>query len=230
MNIVARFVLPVMMVLLIVACAPPPVLRNEKLLNDDSLLTGEPCEAPCWRGITPGETAWSEALTTLEDQDDLVLDPVQEDQESDAIGVQWKQTDGDVCCQMISEDGETVSLIFLQTAPDMTVGELIEAHEAPTYAIGNPVTDDQAVVLLVYPEKQMVVLGFVPGAEGELEEDSEIIGVWYITAETMELFTQTNNLHEWEGYQPFSTYAADVDASEFEVTPSITLTPEGEGQ
>ncbi len=106
---------------------------------------------------------------------------------------------------------------------------MVEVHGEPTYAIGNPVTDDQAVVLLVYPDEQMVVLGFVPGAEGDLSDDSEIIGVWYITAENMELFTHTNNLHAWEGYQPFTTYASEVDASEFEVTPSITLTPEGEG-
>jgi hypothetical protein len=92
------------------------------------------------------------------------------------------------------------------------------------------VTDDQAVVLLVYPEQQMVVLGFVPGAEGELGESSEIIGIWYITPENMDLFTQTNNLHEWDGYQPFSAYASDVDVSEFDVTPSITLTPSPEGQ
>ncbi len=230
MNIASRFLLPVILVLLIAACAPPPVLRNEKFLSDDGLITGEPCESPCWRGITPGETAWSEALTILEDESDLTLDPVQDDPESEAMGVQWKQDEGDVCCQMISENGETVSLLFLQTAPDSTVGELVEVHGEPAYAIGNPVTDDQAVVLLVYPEQQMVVLGFVPGAEGELSEDSEIIGIWYITPDNMELFTQTNNLHQWEGFQPFSTYAADVDASEFEVTPSITLTPEGEGQ
>jgi hypothetical protein len=220
----------VIVVLLIAACAPPPVLRNDKLLNDDSLLTNEPCAAPCWRGITPGETPWSDALTILEDETEFALDPPQDDPDSEAIGVQWKQTEGDPCCQMISEDGETVSLLFLQTAPDVTIGEMFESQGEPTYAVGNPVTDDQAVVLLVYPEKQMVVLGFVPGKEGELSEDSEVIGIWYITPENMELFTQTNNLHDWEGYQPFSIYTSEVDPSEFEVTPSITLTPEDEGQ
>ncbi len=229
MNIALRLLLPAIVVLLMASCAPPPVLRNEKLLNDDSLVSNEPCAPPCWRGITPGETEWSEALSILEDETSLVLDPVQEDQESNAIGVQWKQTEGDMCCQMISENGETVSLLFLQTAPDVTIGELFEAQGEPDYAVGNAVTEDQAVVLMVYPDKQMVVLGFVPGAEGNLSEDSEVIGIWYITPENMELFTQTNNLHSWEGYQPFSTYSAEVDASEFEVTPSITLTPE-EGQ
>jgi hypothetical protein len=229
LNIGLRFVLPAIVVLVIAACAPPPVLRNEKFLSDDSLVSGEPCVAPCWREITPGETGWSDALSILEDASDITLDPVQDDPESEAIGVQWKQNEGDVCCQMISENGDTVSLIFLQTAPNMTVGELVEAHGDPAYAIGNPVTDDQAVVLLVYPNQQMVVLGFVPGAEGDLSASSEIIGVWYITADNMDLFTRTNNLHEWDGYQPFSSYASDVDASEFDVTPSITLTPSPEG-
>lgn len=225
-----HLLLPAIAVLLIAACAPAPVLRNEKLLHDDSLVTNEPCTSPCWRNITPGETDWSEALSIIEDETSFILDPVQEDPDTDAIGVQWKETEGELCCQMISENGDTVSLLFLQTAPDVTVGEMFEGQGEPTYVVGNPVTEDQAVVLMVYPDKQMVVLGFVPGAEGELTEDSEVIGIWYITPENMELFTQTNNLHSWEGYQPFSTYSSEVDASEFEVTPSITLTPEGEGQ
>jgi len=225
-NISPRYWLPVVVLVLAIAgCAPPPVLRNDKLLHDTSLISGEPCEAPCWRNITPGETSWRDALAALGDESDLALDPVQDDPNSDAVGVQWKEADGDLCCQMISEDGQTVSLIFLQTAPVMTVGELVEKYGEPTYAIGNSVTDDQAVVLLVYPALQTVVISFIPGASAELSEDSDIIGVWYITEANMDLFTKTNNLYNWNGYQPFSSYSSDADASQFDVTPSITVTP-----
>ena len=53
-----RFLLPILgvCILLIAACAPPPVLRSDDYLSDTSIVTGETCEAPCWRGITPGET------------------------------------------------------------------------------------------------------------------------------------------------------------------------------
>jgi hypothetical protein len=45
--------------------------------------------------------------------------------------------------------------------------------------------------------------------------------VLYFIAEDMDLLLQTTDLHAWEGYQ---SYAAYMD-SEFEVTPSVTLTP-----
>ncbi|HUW14593.1 MAG TPA: hypothetical protein VM537_33040, partial [Anaerolineae bacterium] len=43
-------VLGVLILGLCVGCGepPPPV--------DTSLLTGEPCEPPCWQGLTPGES------------------------------------------------------------------------------------------------------------------------------------------------------------------------------
>src|SRR5690349_21843075 len=37
---------------------------NEALL-DRGLISGEPCGAPCWQNITPGETAYDDALTIL---------------------------------------------------------------------------------------------------------------------------------------------------------------------
>jgi hypothetical protein len=226
-NKFIRVLLPATLVFLIAACAPPPVLRNDKLLHDDSLLTGEPCEAPCWRGITPGETAWRDALDILEVESDLTLDPVQDAPDSEAIGVQWKETEGELCCLMISEDGETVTAISLQTAPDLTVGEVFEIHEEPTYALGGEITEDQAIVNLIYPDVPMVVVAFVAGKTGELSESSEVIAVSYLTPANMELAIQTNSLHNWDGFQPFSVYAADAEAAEFEVTPSITLTPAG---
>src|SRR5690606_32282156 len=56
-----RLILPgvIALVLLFAACAPPPPLRDDTLLQDTSLITeNTECAPPCWRGITPGVTAW----------------------------------------------------------------------------------------------------------------------------------------------------------------------------
>src|SRR5690606_27426350 len=109
-----------------------------------------------------------------------------------------------------------------RTAPPMNLGELTGAHGDPSYLIGSEFTEDQALVSLVYPETPMVVYAFVGGAAvGELSETSEIIGVLYLVPSEMELLIQTQDLHEWEGYQSFAAY----NDGPFEVTPSITLTP-----
>lgn len=218
-------VLP-LLVLIVAACAPPPNLLDDTLLQDESLIDGEPCGPPCFRGITPGETRWNDALTIIEDDSEFRDVQTQTDESSSAVQAAWRQGDNQVCCQIASQDGEVVTLVLLRTAPTMSLGELIEAHDDPTYLIGSEFTADQAVISLVYPDTPMVVYVYVDGSEtGELTASSEIIGVLYLTPDEMDLLLQTTELHAWEGYQSYQAY----QEGEFEVTPSVTLTPLPEG-
>ncbi|MDZ4766857.1 MAG: hypothetical protein SGI73_20145 [Chloroflexota bacterium] len=220
-----RLLLPGLLVLvLLTAACSAPELRDSKLLQDTSLATGDPCAAPCWRGITPGETSWSDARTILEDDTTLENLQVQTDENSPAAAAEWQQRGGSACCQAFTEDGETVSILFLRTAPTVTLGEVIDAHGEPSYAIGSPFSDTQAIVNVIYPSVPMVVYAFVPGIVGEISAGSEIIGVLYMTQKDMDLLITTSNLHDWEGYNPYSVYRGDEDAP-FDITPSVTLTP-----
>lgn len=223
-----RLILPgvIALVFLFAACSPPPPLRDAKLLQDTSLTTSDPaCSSPCWRGITPGKTPWSEALTKLQDDTTLESVNVQNDDKSKAMVAEFQQKGGSSCCQMFSEDGETVNVLFLRVAPTVTLGQLIQAQGEPTYLVGSPYSDDQAVMNLIYPEKSLVVYAFVPGTTGSLSESSEIVGVLYMTPPDMDLLIKTSSLHAWDGYKAYQAY----DTSEFEVTPSITLTPTPNG-
>src|SRR5262245_52015234 len=116
-----RLLLPaiVAMVLMMAACAPPPELRNVKWLHDDSLVTGDPCEAPCWNGITPGETSWSDAISILENDSRFVDIQTQNAEQGSAKGASWRQVDGDACCDMYTTDGEVVDSMLLRTAPEV---------------------------------------------------------------------------------------------------------------
>jgi len=223
-----RLLLPVLflLVLVVAACAPPPNLLDDTLLQDESLITGEPCAPPCFRGITPGETRWNDALTIIEDDAEFRDVQTQADENSNAVQAAWRQGDNQVCCQIASQDGEIVTLVLLRTAPTMTLGELLDEHGDPAYLVGSEFTVDQAVISLVYPETPMVVYVYVAGAEeGELSDSSEIIGMLYLTEEEMDLLLETTELHAWEGYQTYQAY----QDGEFEITPSITLTPVPEG-
>lgn len=226
-----RLLLPgplLLLVMLAAACSAPPELRDQKLLNDDSLLTGEPCEAPCWRGITPGVTSWANALTILED-DRTIEDPsVQTAEDSAAVAASFKEPGGvDASGQIFSDDGQTVGLIFLRLAPDMTLDEVLAKYGEPTWVIGTPFSDEppQAIVNLVYPDMQMIVYVFVPGTAGALDGTNEVVGVLYMKPGDMDLLLQTSSLHAWEGLADFSVYGPD---GPFEVTPEPTAegTPE----
>lgn len=208
--------------LLLVACAPPPNLRDETLLDDTSLVTGNPCEAPCFHGITPGETSWQEALTIIEDTPGFTNLQVQASEDDASIQAAWQQGEGPICCQMATENGQTVSLLLIRTAPVMTLGEVIATYDAPQYLIGSPFTEDQAIMNLVFEEIPMIVYAFVEGTEsGELSANSEIIGALYLTPDEMELLLETTELYAWDGYKSFAAY----DTGSFDVTPIITLTP-----
>ena len=229
----SRFLVPgvLLVVLLVAACSPAPLLRNPKFLKDTSVITkDEKCDAPCWRGITPGATKWSDALIVLQDQADLDDPQTQAIPDSGpAVGASWQPTGGESCCQIISEDGKTVSSIFLQIAPDLTVKQVIDARGEPEYVLGTPGTDDQAIINMFYPKENMIVFAFVAGAaNGKLSETSEIIGVYYTTPDRMDLGVKLSSLYGWKGYQPFTAYAPDNPQPDYKITQSVTLTPTGE--
>lgn len=220
----SRLLLPglLALVLFAAACSPPPELRDQGLINDRSLVSGEPCGAPCWRGITPGVTSWSDTITMLED-DTTIEDPtVQTAEDSPAVVAGFKEPGGvDSSGQIFSDDGEVVSLVFIRLAPDMTLDEVIAVHGEPAYVIGTPFSDDppQAIVNLLYPEQQMIVYAFVAGAAGVIDGTNEIVGLLYMREEDMTLLMETSSLHAWEGFADFATYGPD---SPFEVTPEAT--------
>jgi hypothetical protein len=206
-----RFMLPLSLVLLLLmaACAPAPELRNDAFLSDVSLLSGDPCEAPCWNGITPGETDWREAIITIEDDPELTNPEEVQAQESDARLVRFNHQDGPECCRLYSEEGETVSDILLLLAPEMRFGAVVERYGEPTYVLigdeGADVTPDQAVLSMVYPDIPMIVYVFAAGTEnGEVTVDSEVIGSIYMTESNMEIVTTQRNLYNWEGFMPVS--------------------------
>ncbi|MFN8529847.1 MAG: hypothetical protein U0670_14680 [Anaerolineae bacterium] len=209
-------------VFLLSACSPPN-LRDPQLLQDNSLTASGDCTAPCWRGITPGVTSWNDAYIRLQDDGTLENVTVQTDPNSPAKVAEFQQKGGTAgCCQMYSEDGQIVDLLFLRLAPSVSLGQLIEAHGEPTYALSTEYSGDQSIINLVYPDVPMVIYAFVPGATGALSATSEIIGVLYMTPTNMQLLIETSSMHAYTGYAAFSEYATDQP---FEVTPEITLTP-----
>lgn len=192
---------------LVAACAPPPVLRDDALLNDTSLISGDPCEAPCWNNITPGETSWRDALIIVEDDPRLVNVEVVEDPESDAQLINFNAPEGPQCCRVFSDDGETISAVLLLLAPEMRLGQVIDKFGEPQYITGGDVTSDQTLLSLVYPDVPLVVYVFAAGtAEGTLTANSEIIGAIYLTAADMDELLAATNLYLWDGYGPVSEY------------------------
>jgi hypothetical protein len=205
--------------LAVAACQPPPLLRDPQMLNDNSLVTGQPCSAPCWQGITPGETTWNDALTIVEDNPMFVDASVQEPADSTARAVEFNAAGGKRCCGVYSDDGRTVTSVFTLLSPIMKLGAVIEKYGEPTYFTVEGISDDQASVAAVWPDVPMILYVFAAGLEvGSISETSEVFGAVYLTKSNMELALKGSALYGWQGYGKLDA----LTSGDYAITPVPT--------
>lgn len=213
----SRLLLPLVLVtLFIVGCAPSPELRNDAFLDDTSLITGDSCEAPCWRNLIPGETAWGVALDTFDLNEDFTQVDSEGSRRTPVDWVDYTFRDGPKCCRIYSADGEVLDSILLLLAPQFTLGEVIAHSGEPAYMTAQAETSEQASVQLVYPDIPMIVYVFSETiTDSELTADNDIIGVAYLSVSAMDSLLQTEDLYNWNGYGVL----ANVIDGEFDLTP-----------
>ena len=189
------------------ACAPNVNLLDDSKLNDRSLLSGEPCVAPCWNGITPGETRYRDAKLIIEGDARFKIteepDP-QEDSPSRLFTFAEGENQG--CCQVFSRDGEIVTSFLLQLAPVVTFGPVVDNLGEPQYVSGQELSGEQAYLAMVYPDRPLVVYAFVAGPSADLSVHSEIIGAMYMSSDEMNQMLTCTSLNNWGGFLPFSSY------------------------
>ena len=191
-----------------VACAPTINLLDETKLHDTSLLSGEPCSAPCWNGIVPGETSYRDAKILIEDDGRFSnVEEMESEEDSPTRVFRFSPSEAQACCQIVAREGEIVDSMLLQLAPRMTLGPALDQYGEPKYLLGAESSDDQASVALIWPDVPMVVFAFVAGAaEGELSAASEIFMLMYMDEPAMQSLVDANRLYVWEGYQSYAAY------------------------
>ncbi|MBN1965426.1 MAG: hypothetical protein JW910_12325 [Anaerolineae bacterium] len=188
------------------ACLPAASLRSELFLDDDSLLTGEPCEAPCWNGIIPGETNWPDALAIIEGDERLS----NVEQASDEVAVQatWQKADsGQPCCSMVAEgEDEPVIYIYLTLSPNTILDDVLDRYGEPQY-VTPFINGEEVGVQLLYPDIPMVLAVLTGNQDSSVLANSEVVAVFYMTPDVMTDIIENNALLAWEGYQSFTHYA-----------------------
>lgn len=201
-------------------------LLVDNLLVDDSLIsTDENCQLPCWRGITPGETTLTSAQEILEADD--TIGNIEFQQAETRSGYVFSQVGRDrICCQVISDDGTTVSFISLQFIANVTLGQVIKRYGEPAFSDAQLVTRDQALFTLFYPNVPMIVYVFAGLPSDVLDEDSPIVGMALPTRDIMDIFLSTDGLAIWNGFTSYDEAVALLSMPE--ETSSIDVTSEPE--
>ena len=194
--------------LFLAACSPDINLLNDSMLSDTSLITGEPCEAPCWNGITPGETRYRDAKLIIESDERFKLGEEPAPEEGNpARRFTFGEGENPSCCQIASRDGETVSSFLLQTAPIMTLGPVYDLYGEPDYVLGDQVSEEQGYVALIYTELPIIVFAYVASpATGEVSVSSPIIGTTYLHPDELTETMRCVSLYNWRGFVAFATY------------------------
>ena len=195
-------------VVALAACSADINLLDDTKLSDTSLISGEPCAAPCWNGITAGETRYRDAKLIIDSDDRFKIsdEPSPEDG-STARSFTFAEGENPACCQVVSRDGETVSSFLLQTAPIMNFGAVYDVYGEPTYLAGEQVNDEQGYTALVYSDVPLILYAFVANPPtGAISVTSQIIGTMYLSESDMQELLTCASLHRWQGFQDFSVY------------------------
>jgi protein-disulfide isomerase len=184
---------------------PEIKLLNDADLTTDSLITNEPCSAPCWENITPGETTMADASAILAEMESIIV--LQEDQNT----IVFTADENTICCQVISENGtgepdDVVGIILLQLAPTNTLGQYIEVHGEPTYVSGDTHSDTEAILTLFYPAAQTIINVVVEGPDGQLTEDTPIFAALYTSQTIIETIIASAPMDNWKGLLTFNDY------------------------
>jgi hypothetical protein len=154
------------------ALATPTI---EPSLVDRSILTGVPCQAPCWHGLVPGQSTKAEVLAT--GQGLSFLDPKALSEEPYGYYDQAKQgmvpgtmlrlgckrPGGGTCASLLLVDG-TLKEIYLSPPPSLTFEEAVAHLGAPDFVRRYPVDANPSVCNLAMIWKRRAIwLAFLNG-------------------------------------------------------------------
>jgi hypothetical protein len=211
----------------LVGCrATPQATPGPRGPVDRSLLTGDPCEPPCWQGLTPRistEAEVDEFLRTSE----LVAQPTihwgylyNGAGEPVALQASWRSagyTVGEFYLNSASVDDGLLRSIEIHLDYDATLEEVLERYGLPYKLWSRPAGthDPFALVNLYYPECGLSVQVEVLRHDAELRPDSPVTEVCYFAPVTRERFLDEayelgipmtgdleNWLWDWQGYGP----------------------------
>ena len=170
-------------------------------IGDGGLLTKEPCGPPCFLGVVPDVTTYTEAIQILTDYQ--YLDSCEERDNTEEGGVQW------IGCSTTFDfdfDQDKSHVIFVGFDPqqEITVQDVIDEFGEPTYlnliVMGYEKPTQETSIRMYYSDLRMAIwLEDQTGVSYKLEPTTKIDDVRYYGAENQ------NSIYwplrqDWQGY------------------------------
>ena len=201
-------------------CGEPPPL-------DTSLLTSEPCEPPCWQGLTPGVSTLQEVnefvrTSGFVNPQTLFRSGVYRGGERVGLSIEWGSAAGRGrgYNDFIVESG-VLKYIIIYPDYDLSLERLFERYGPPEKYVANlrGVERRWVEVTLYYPTHGFTVelVRRYDDTTLTLKPESRVASVWYFRAAPLERFLELGceagiyggtpddwleSLRDWPGYGP----------------------------
>ena len=201
-------------------CGEPPPL-------DTSLLTGEPCEPPCWQGLTAGQSTEDDVLEFIQSSRfvhtrTIYRAAVSRGGQVVGASIQWRSTGArsrNVDSTEFLIEGGVLRNMFVYPDYDLTLESLLQRYGSPQ-KFNVMVTGRHVPLLrvtLFYPARGFTASLELPVDEPVLRPESTVIQVWYSEAGPLETFIERGisylgsylgsipeqwleSLRDWQGY------------------------------
>lgn len=209
-------------IMLLGGCSFPLQLDLTQLKTDDRVshwLNGVPCKAPCWEGITPGQTTDIEAIQLLE-QNPLIDHKDFPASISDE-GIEWAWSDnrfgGGTLHYRRSGIGSSrvVDWMLIDLRNPVYLHEVIKAYGEPSHILAykfNGLHGDGPFYMLwlIYqPQGFMLNTGFVYDHQPRIDSNLEFYKLYFFgTSEALGELGVAAAV-PWEGFKNFAYYCQD---------------------
>jgi len=189
---------------------------------DMSLLTGRPCEPPCWQGLIPGVSTKEEVEDFIATSEYVDRDSVYRERSWGADAIWWESaawwtTNPEPNAFVLDRD--TLIVVRIQLDYELTLESLLETYGPPQklWAHWRGWGRADILVNLYYPTLGLIPQLVVEPSDGEheLQPHSKVIRVWYYPRTSLEGLVDLGesiplppreyvdtDLDDWSGYGP----------------------------
>lgn len=203
-----------------------PMCSGETPSADWSLLTGEPCEPPCWQGLTPGQSTEHETAAFLESSDYAEGSSLWQDRTGCGEITYWRSPIAYARNQPISgwtsnylcASNGTLKAVMVYLVYDLTLEQLLDRYGPPeafrAHSAGVP-ERPYVEVNLYYPGHGFMCQLELPIDCVQLHSETEVVRAWYFPPTSLEALVDPRDgvpfppreymrdvLQDWQGYGP----------------------------
>jgi peptidylprolyl isomerase len=181
--------------------APPP-LKSDKYVADTSIISGDPCAAPCFDKITIGQTTLADALTAL--KADTRFGNVQ----NTGSQVAWTTAGGDPAGQLLVNAAGVVDIMQIRIAPKVTLKQIVDKFGNPDYVLPQDYSATEVAFGVIYEKLGLVMVAALDGQTDSVKAENPIVLLEYFVPAELSKNIANTPLNGWTGFQPYSVYKA----------------------